>query len=242
MKRPPGDGKPAQGDQHGHAVARRPEAPQDRSAGCRRQRTRRARPTNRAKTPIRSAPSGTSARLGLAVAGARRKHRANRDADREHGEAVGHHAFAAADAVLDEGRQQRQRHEADHPEPRDDVRAAPQAPVRLQLAQQRRSSRSRDCVSMTSPGAAGPASGMSRANTHEVSAKRPTTRATTIRHFAPRPRPCRRRWCRPGWQGRLRLPPARCRRAARRSRASPAGCRTSPARTAPPRCRTAQAR
>ena len=76
--------------------------------------------------------------IGLAVAGAGRQRRAQRDADREGGKAQRHHALAAADAVLDQGRQQRQRHEADQPEPRHDVRAAPQARIALlQLAQQR---------------------------------------------------------------------------------------------------------
>ena len=133
-----GDGQAAQARRA--APGREPEAMQLGRTD------RAARPASRptaiqaiasANTPISTAPSGTSARFGCAVAGARRQHRADGDADREDGEARRHHAFAAADAVLDQGRQQRQRHEADQPEPRDDVRAAPQAPVGLQLAQQR---------------------------------------------------------------------------------------------------------
>ena len=90
----------------------------------------------------------------------------------------GHHAFGAADAGLDERRQQRQRHEADQPEPGHDVRAAPQAPVGLQLAQQRH----RGCPGvavMARPGAAGPAAGMARANAQDATASARMTTTTS---------------------------------------------------------------
>ena len=92
---------------------------------------------------------------------------------------VRHHALAAAETGLDQRRQQRQGHEADQPEPRDDVRAAPQAPIQSELAQQSRPWTSRDCAVMTRPGAAGPATGMRWANAQEATASAMITPTTS---------------------------------------------------------------
>jgi hypothetical protein len=62
--------------------------------------------------------------------------RAHGDSDREHGQRKSEHAFAGPDVVLDHGRQQRQRHEADEPEPRHDLPTGPQAPVGLELIEE----------------------------------------------------------------------------------------------------------
>src|SRR6185437_16587200 len=75
--------------------------------------------------------------VGRALARTRRQARAEGDANDEGGQAQRHHVLVAADVILHQRRQQRQRHRSHQPEPGDDVRAAPQAWLALQFVQQR---------------------------------------------------------------------------------------------------------
>ena len=64
--------------------------------------------------------------------------RAERDADREDGEIGGDHLLAAAKGVLDQGRQEREDHRADQPEPADHQAAAPDPVVAPDIPEQAR--------------------------------------------------------------------------------------------------------
>ncbi len=221
--------KPAPDDEHRRRTDRH---------GCLATSSPASTPRMSAKTPIRMAPSGTRARFGLPWLARAASPEPIAMPITKVVRPERHHAFGAADMVLDQGRQQRQRHRADQPEPGDDVRAAPQPLVAPELAQQRE----RRCPRIARDGEVG----RGRSGRGDGARERPrhdrqrqNDGNDDARGSWPRPRQCRRRWCRSGWQGTSRLPPARCRRAARRSGASPAGCRTSPGRTAPRPCRTA---
>ena len=136
MNRPPADDRPNRAKPACAGRSRRGDELRRRRScvGGRGRADATAQARSRQNTPIRKAPIGTSARFGRSLLACAATAEPTAMPIVKISSAERHDAFGAADAGLDERRQQRQRDRADQPEPRHDLAADPQALVGLEVA------------------------------------------------------------------------------------------------------------
>ena len=199
MNRPPAIARPGEIDRHMDA-APGPEDVGDALARRGRRRPQVAQPRSIAE---QAEQDGADQRRQQDDAPGRepgREPRADRDRDREDREADRDHLLGAAEHVLHQRRQQRERDRAHEPEPARHDRAPPDAPVVAQVLDADRQWRRRCCGG--SPGRAPPSpvrrDEQARDPAHQREHDHQRAQTTPGRR-RPWPR-ARRRWCRAGWR------------------------------------------